>query len=164
MNNTTQSIVTIIVLSVLGAILKHYFGVEGKIVLVGILVLASISLSVIYSKQKKWLREKTQGMSPAEQSEYEAECKKEGIDNPYEFVDETELSWTGKAIDALLGITAAFGPPITYHLIKRLPLSWESNVSVWHILCMGIGIITYSVFRNRILAQYMVKTEQSTGE
>ena len=99
-------------------------------------------------------------MSNEELATYEAECKKEGIDDPFESTRESELSWSGKALDIILGTTSAFGPPIIYHIYRGMPLSWDSEFTGRHLLCMGIGIAIYLSVRGRITTPFMIETEQ----
>jgi hypothetical protein len=163
MNSTVQSIVVVVALSVIGAFLKHYFGLPAKAVFAGVIAFSAITLSMISSCQKAHLRRELRAMSADQIEMYVAECKTEGIEDPFEEVSEAELSWTGKIVDLVLGVTAAFGPPVVYHVVHGLPLSWNSEFTVWHLLWMGIGVAMYMSIRRRITTPFMTNTEPEFG-
>ena len=163
MNSTTQSILVVVLLSVIGALLKHFFGLAGKVIFVGVIALSAIAFSIIYSIQKAYLRRELRNMSREEIESYVAECKKEGIDDPFEDVHEAGLSWTGGLIDLVLGGSAALSPPLIYHVVRGFPLSWDSEFTGWHLLCMVVGVLLYMVVRTKVTNRFMTNTEPEFG-
>ena len=163
MNKTTQSILIVVALSIIAALLKHFFGFAAKAIFAGVIFVSAIAISIIYSIQKASLRRALSAMSQDEIESYEAECRKQGIENAFEAVDEAELSWMGKAIDVILGMTAVFGPPLVYHIVRGLPLSWDSEFTGWHLLCMAGGALMYTAIRRKTMNRFMTNTEPLFG-
>ena len=46
-------------------------------------------------------------------------------------------------VDAILGVTAAFGPPVIYHFASGRPLTWDAQITGWHLFYMAIGVVLY---------------------
>lgn len=57
------------------------------------------------------------------------------------------IPWHWRLLDVVLGVSFAFGPPVIVSLVRRLPLSWESEFTGYHLLAMGGGVGVYLVGR-----------------
>jgi len=108
--SAAQSILIVLAFSITGALLEHWIGFPGKAVFAGVVVFSAIAISIIYSRQKEYLRRELRAMSPEERQEYAAACRKEGIADPFEDLNEAGLSWIGNTIDVVLAASAALGP------------------------------------------------------
>jgi len=164
MNSMAQSIIAVIILSIIGAIVNSLYGINGKAVFAALIVLSAIAVSVIYALQKKRLQKILQSMTPDQLVKYRFECEKAGADDPCEIISTSEFTLTGEIVDLLVGITAVFLPLFLYHIIMGLPIARDSEFTGWHLLWAVIGTSIYILFRKKILKPFMTRTEHVPPE
>jgi hypothetical protein len=155
MNSVAGSLLVVVALSLVAGLLKHYFGSAAKVAFAAVVVLSAIGLSILCSVQRARLSRRLRRMSPDEVARYLDECRKAGIEIPLEEMSRPQLSWTGKVLDALLGVTAAFGPPLVCHLACGRPMTWSAEFTGWHLVCMGIGVALYLSVRRMVIRPFV---------
>lgn len=55
--------------------------------------------------------------------------------------------WYWRLLDGVLGVSFAFGSPLIVSLVRRQPLSWESEFTGYHLLAMAGGVGAYLLGR-----------------
>ena len=154
-----QTVLVVVILGLLSFIVNQIFGFTGKVVLVGIVVVASIATSGYCIRQKAFLRRSLRAMSPDELRDFAETCRQQGIEDPFEELNEPELSWPGKILDAAMELSGAFVPPMLYHQARGFEWAWDSPCTFWHLACMGAGVGLYTLMRKKALNRFMINTE-----
>lgn len=71
-----------------------------------------------------------------------------------EWDGDTSAPWYWRLLDGVLGVSFAFGPPLIVSLMRRQPLSWESEFTGYHLLAMAGGVGVYLVGRAYVVRQW----------
>lgn len=62
--------------------------------------------------------------------------------------------WYWKLLDGVLGLSFTFGPPLALSLVRRQPLSWESEFTGYHVLAMAGGVSVYLLARAYVVRRW----------
>ncbi|MCE9609069.1 MAG: hypothetical protein K8R23_02460 [Chthoniobacter sp.] len=62
--------------------------------------------------------------------------------------------WYWRLLDGVLGVSFAFGPPLVVSLVRRQPLTWESEFTGYHLLAMAGGVGVYLLARAYVVSQW----------
>ena len=158
MKNTIITIISGVVILATGHLLKHFFGFQAKAIYAGVILVASIAISITYYLLKTRLHRTVASMTEEQRNQYFEECRQAGAGDVIDELDEPELSLLGKTIDAIVGVTAAFLPPLIYNLATVG--TWNSRFTGWHLACMAAGVLVYVLLRKRIINRFMKPPNQ----
>lgn len=67
-----------------------------------------------------------------------------------------------RVLDAVLGITFAFGPPLIVSLAREQSLTWESEVTAYHLAAMAGGVGVYVLGRGFVIRQWQRRNAESS--
>jgi len=162
MKNTIITIISGVVIIGTAHLLKYFYGFQAKVIFAGIILVVSIAMSIAHYFLKTRLRRTIASMTEEQRNEYFEECRREGVGDVMEGLDEPALSWMGKTIDVIGGVAAAFLPPLIYHFATVGPLTWNSNFTGWHLACMTAGVLVYVLLRKRIVYRFMKPPNQAS--
>jgi hypothetical protein len=62
--------------------------------------------------------------------------------------------WYWKLLDGALAVCFAFGPPMIVSLVRRQPLSWESEVTGYDVLALAGGVGVYLLGRAYVVRKW----------
>ena len=65
--------------------------------------------------------------------------------------------WYWKLLDGVLGVSFAFGPPLIVSLVRRQPLTWESEFTGYHLLALLGGVGSYLIGRAYVVRHWQRK-------
>ena len=123
-------------------LIGNYFGLIGKIWMVGLVIFLSIGFSIITWILRRRLKSNFDAMSPEQQSIYLAA-------DP-EFISEgsKKHSWKFQIIDGVTGIICIFLPSILVSVFREEALSWSMEFTGYHLLATLSGFAFYAGARS----------------
>jgi hypothetical protein len=140
----------------LGALLAVYhtagvlWGRDAKVyILIGMLALYGVAGVTLFIMRRR-LRAGVHRMDAASR----ADLLREHPEVAEELAPSATVPWLWRVLDTVLGITFAFGPPVIVSLVRKQPLTWESECTGYHLAAMAGGIGVYLLGRAFVIRQW----------
>jgi hypothetical protein len=74
---------------------------------------------------------------------------------------DSDALWYWRVLDVAMGVSFAFGPPLIVSVIRRQPLSLESEFTGYHLLAMASGGGVYLLGRAYVVRQWQLRHQAS---
>ena len=126
--------------------------------LIGMLALYGVAGVVLFVMRRR-LRAGVHRMDDASRADF----LREHPDVAEGLAPSARVPWLLRVLDTVLGITFAFGPPVTVSLARRHPLTWESEVTGSHLAAMAGGVGVYLAGRAFVIRQWQRRNAEPSA-